>query len=159
MTTDMFEQVIVAAREQNNIDALIAAIPYAALIGIEVQIIGDELLFRLPENPDNIGNPMLPALHGGVIGGFMEMAASLYLLLRAEPLAMPKMIDFSLDYLRAGRHRDTWAECRVWRQGARVANVAITAWQSSRDNPIATARAHFLLKTPIVAQSDELPSV
>lgn len=158
MSNTEFEQLIRTARENSEFAALVAAIPYATLIGIEVQEIGDELLFRLPENPHNIGNPMLPALHGGVIGGFMEMAASLQLLLRAEPLSMPKMIDFSLDYLRAGRHRDTWAECKVWRQGARVANVAITAWQSSRDNPIATARAHFLLKAPTMAQSDELPS-
>jgi acyl-coenzyme A thioesterase PaaI-like protein len=158
MNQKTFESIILAAREQASFAGLTDAIPYARLIGIEIQAIGDELLFRLPENVNNIGNPMLPALHGGVIGGFMEMAASLQLLIRAEPLSMPKMIDFSLDYLRAGRHRDTFAECQVWRQGARVANVSITAWQSSRDNPIATARAHFLLKSSIVAQSDELPS-
>jgi len=63
-----------------------------------------------------------------------------------DTAAIPKMIDFSLDYLRAGRHQDTFAECQVWRQGSRVANVAITAWQTERISPIATARAHFLLK-------------
>jgi acyl-coenzyme A thioesterase PaaI-like protein len=75
----------------------------------------------------------------------MEMSASLHLLMTMDSLAMPKIIDFSLDYLRAGRHQDTYAECQVWRQGNRVANVAITAWQNDIDQPIATARAHFLL--------------
>ena len=57
------------------------------------------------------------------------------------------MIDFSLDYLRAGRHQDTFAECLVWRQGNRLfANVAITAWQNRAINRIAIARAHFYLK-------------
>ncbi|MCY1524341.1 hypothetical protein D9M68_592700 [compost metagenome] len=56
---------------------------------------------------------------------------------------MPKIIDFSIDYLRAGHYRDTYVQCQVWRQGRRVANVAITAWQTTQTEPIATARAHF----------------
>lgn len=157
MTELDFAALITSARVSGEYQGLADAIPYAQLIGVKVETLGDDLVFRLPMNAHNIGNPMLPAIHGGVIGGFMEMAASLQLLIRAEPLAMPKMIDFSLDYLRAGRHRDTFAECQVWRQGARVANVAITAWQSGRDNPIATARAHFLLKPAPLAHKVELP--
>ncbi|MGB1222023.1 MAG: PaaI family thioesterase, partial [Alcanivoracaceae bacterium] len=57
----------------------------------------------------------------------------------------PKTIDFTIDYLRAGHYRDTYAECRVTRLGRRVANVHISAWQVRREDPIAIARAHFLL--------------
>ncbi|WP_221798025.1 PaaI family thioesterase [Oceanobacter mangrovi] len=133
-------------KQHRDYQQLADAIPYARTIGIKVQSIGDELLFVLPRNPDNIGNPMLPAIHGGVIGGFMELAAALQLLIKTEPASMPKVVDFSLDYLRAGRDRETYAECQLWRQGSRIANVAITAWQTERSNPIATARAHFLVK-------------
>ena len=146
-----FEQVLTAARNNKDYRALIESIPYAQLIGLqalEQNQRADEPStprFYLPKNPNNIGNPILPAIHGGVIGGFMEMSASLHLLMTMDSLAMPKIIDFSLDYLRAGRHQDTYAECQVWRQGNRVANVAITAWQNDIDQPIATARAHFLL--------------
>ena len=104
------------------------------------------MLFRLPANKDNIGNPILPALHGGVIAGFMELSAALHLLVFTGAPGLPKIIDFSLDYLRAGQFRDTYAKCQVWRQGRRVANVAITAWQSTPAEPIATARAHFKIE-------------
>ncbi|MGE8325344.1 PaaI family thioesterase [Pseudomonas urmiensis] len=125
---------------------LLALIPYAGLIGIECERRGDELLFRLPANPDNVGNPLLPAIHGGVIAGFMELSAALYLLIYSESVSIPKIIDFSIDYLRAGHLRDTFAHCQLWRQGRRVTNVAITAWQADRDTPIATARAHFKIE-------------
>ncbi|MNF18649.1 hypothetical protein D3C80_2228570 [compost metagenome] len=61
---------------------------------------------------------------------------------------IPKIIDFSTDYLRAGHFRDTYAQCQVWRQGRKVANVSITAWQTRRSEPIATARAHFKIDVP-----------
>jgi len=140
-----FEQILRQAQQNGDYQALIDNIPYACLIGMSFRLFGKEVVFHLPKNDDNIGNPILPAIHGGVIGGFMEMSASLQLMMNMDTVAIPKMIDFSLDYLRAGRHQDTFAECQVWRQGSRVANVAITAWQTERANPIATARAHFLL--------------
>ncbi|MDK2779329.1 MAG: PaaI family thioesterase [Pseudomonadota bacterium] len=140
-----FEKVLQQAQQSGNFQPLVDSIPYAGLIGLQFQRFGQDVLFQLPKNEDNIGNPILPAIHGGVIGGFMELSASLHLMMTMDTAALPKMIDFSLDYLRAGRHQDTFAECQVWRQGSRVANVAITAWQTERSSPIATARAHFLL--------------
>ncbi|PWB35714.1 thioesterase [Pseudomonas sp. SDI] len=134
------------AHAEGNYQPLLQLIPYAGLIGIECSRDGDDLLFRLPANPDNIGNPLLPAIHGGVIAGFMELSAALYLLIFSESAAIPKIIDFSIDYLRAGLYRDTYARCQLYRQGRRVTNVAITAWQADADEPIATARAHFKIK-------------
>ena len=134
------------AHARGDYQPLLALIPYAGLIGIECERQGEDLLFRLPANPDNIGNPLLPAIHGGVIAGFMELSAALYLLIYSESASIPKIIDFSIDYLRAGLYRDTYAQCQLWRQGRRVTNVAITAWQGDRDTPIATARAHFKIE-------------
>ena len=136
------------AHESNNYDPLLQMVPYARLIGIQCQRLGDEMVFRLPSNQDNIGNPTLPALHGGVIAGFMEHAAMLHLLMFMGSPHLPKIIDFSIDYLRAGLYRDTFAACQVWRQGRRVANVAVTAWQTNQAEPIATARCHFKVDEP-----------
>ena len=124
---------------------VIDQIPYARTIGIQCQRFGDDVIFCLPARESNLGNPILPAIHGGVIGGFMEMAAALYLMMSQETPRFPRIVDFSLDYLRAGLHRETFAECRLTRQGNRVANVMASAWQKSRSEPIATARAHFLV--------------
>ncbi|KII38157.1 thioesterase [Pseudomonas fluorescens] len=147
--SESFKEQLQQAHERGDYGPLLDLIPYAQLIGVECSRVGDELLFRLPANKDNIGNPLLPAIHGGVIAGFMELAAALHLLVFTGSPGVPKIIDFSLDYLRAGQSRDTWARCQVCRQGRRVANVAITAWQSTEAEPIATARAHFKLDEPL----------
>lgn len=145
MTVD-FKGLVHQAQQQNNYEALFELIPYARLIGIECAREEDVLIFRLPADKDNIGNPLLPAIHGGVIAGFMELAAAMHLLIATGSGSVPKIIDFSVDYLRAGLYRDTYARCQVWRQGRRVANVSVTAWQTSADEPIATARAHFKIE-------------
>lgn len=146
--SDVTEEQLRQACARGDYTLLLASIPYAQLIGVECSGQGDELLFRLPANKDNIGNPLLPAIHGGVIAGFMELSAAVYLLITTGAPGVPKIIDFSLDYLRAGQFRDTYAKCQVWRQGRRVANVAITAWQDAEAEPIATARAHFKIPEP-----------
>ncbi|PSF04549.1 thioesterase [Marinobacter fuscus] len=133
-------------RETGDFTRMLQSIPYATWIGLQCERFGDDLIFRLPRKEANLGNPILPAIHGGVIGGFMEMSAAIYLIMSRDTLRMPRIVDFSLDYLRAGLDRETYAECRLTRQGNRVANVMITAWQKSRSEPIATARAHFLLE-------------
>ena len=147
--TDSFKEQLQQAHEKGDYASLLHLIPYAKLIGVECSRVGDDLLFRLPANKDNIGNPLLPAIHGGVIAGFMELSAALHLLIFTGSPGVPKIIDFSLDYLRAGQFRDTWAKCQVCRQGRRVANVAVTAWQSTESEPIATARAHFKIEEPL----------
>ncbi|MDB5993156.1 MAG: thioesterase superfamily protein [Pseudomonas sp.] len=147
--TEAFKEQLQQAHEQGDYASVLKLIPYATLIGVECSRVGDDLLFRLPANKDNIGNPLLPAIHGGVIAGFMELSAALHLLIATGSPGVPKIIDFSLDYLRAGQFRDTWARCQVCRQGRRVANVAITAWQSTEAEPIATARAHFKIDEPL----------
>jgi acyl-coenzyme A thioesterase PaaI-like protein len=102
------------------------------------------VIFKLPKKTTNIGNPILPAIHGGVIGGFMEISAALYLAMFQPTPKLPRIVDFSIDYLRAGKLKDSYVECKLTRQGNRVANVIINAWQQSREKPIATSRAHFI---------------
>lgn len=138
-------EVLRYTQETGDFSRMLEGIPYAGFIGLQCDRFGDDLIFRLPPKTENLGNPILPAIHGGVIGGFMEMSAAIYLMMSQETLRMPKIVDFSLDYLRAGLNRETFAECHLTRQGNRVANVMITAWQKSRRQPIATARVHFLL--------------
>ena len=129
-------------------------IAYAAFLGIELLVEGGRNRFRLPFRPDLIGDSSLPALHGGVIAGFMESSAQIQLLLALPDHRLPKNIDFSIDYLRSGNAADAFVDCEVMRQGRRVAQVQIRCWQYERgETPSATARtraiaigrAHFLL--------------
>lgn len=120
-------------------------VPYATFLGIRAEIHENEILFVLPEDEKLIGNPSLPALHGGVIGAFMEQAGAFHLIAKMDKPVLPKIINFSLDYLRPARLKDTYATCRLTRQGRFIANISIIAWQENREQPNALARAHFLI--------------
>jgi uncharacterized protein (TIGR00369 family) len=121
------------------------SIPYVDYLGIRMAPDPERPLFRMPFDPKLIGNPYLPALHGGVVAGFSETAALLHLNQTLRGAKLPKAIDFSIDYLRAGRPEETFAACDVVRLGGRVALVTVRVWQRSPDYPIAVARAHCLL--------------
>jgi acyl-coenzyme A thioesterase PaaI-like protein len=145
MSSSDVGQWLAECRASGDFSALIEGVPYARLIGIECEKRGDEVMFVLPPRESNIGNPTLPALHGGLIGGFIEHSAILHLLMFSETPRYPRVVDLSIDYLSAGHFRPTYAECRILRLGRRVANVAVEVWQTSRRQPIATGRAHLLL--------------
>ena len=136
---------VAAARLEKCPQSVIEMIPYAAFIGAQAKIENDQLLYWLDKRPTNIGNPSLPALHGGVIGGFLELAAAVEIIYNLDIAAVPKVVDFSLDYLRAGRYKTTYAKCNVLRQGKKLINVTASAWQEDENTPIATARCHFLI--------------
>lgn len=123
-------------------------IPYADYLGIRVAPGADAAaapLYRLPYQEKLIGNPRLPALHGGVVAGFAETAAMLHLVHALQGAKLPKGVDFAVDYLRAARPVETFAQCELVRVGARVALVQVRCWQSGPDNPIINARGHFVL--------------
>lgn len=144
-------EVISQVRETGDWANLVQAIPYAKTLGLTLRVLpssddGESTWqFELPPRRSNIGNHTLPALHGGAIAGFMEVSAALRLLAAAKKPCLPRVIDFSIDYLHPGRLQATWAECVVERLGRRTANVSIRAWQQDKSKPIAIARAHFLL--------------
>jgi len=138
--------VVANIQASSDRSALAPAIPYAQTIGADFSDASDTQTFVLKQRDSNLGNPIIPAIHGGVIGGFMELSGAMHLLVSQSTPKFPKIIDFSVDYLRAGQNKDTFAFCEVTRQGSRVANVEVHAWQDSKSHPIALARAHFLLE-------------
>ena len=137
-------------RAEGGIAAWLALIPYAQRIGVSAapDPTGEGLLYRLEPREGNVGNVRLPALHGGVVAAFMETAATLDLMLAARELRLPRIVDVSIDYLRAARVEPTLARCHLLREGRRLANVQVSAWQRREAEPVATARLHFVLGEP-----------
>jgi len=151
------------ARRDDALDALAGSVPYNRFIGVTFDRLGDELTARLPFAEPLIGNPFLPAIHGGVTGAFLEITAITQLawdrawamleagggdaeaILEGRFPPVPKTVDVTIDYLRSGRPRDTFARARVQKTGRRVAHVHVEAWQDARDRPIAMLRGNFLM--------------
>ncbi len=136
---------LTAAKEAGDYQGLFEAIPYAKFLGLKAELHGDELVTTMTYAPHLIGNPALPALHGGTLGALLESAAIFELLWRAESIVLPKTITFTVDYLRSAGAIDTHARGTITRQGRRVSNVRIEAWQDDRAKPVATANAIFLV--------------
>jgi uncharacterized protein (TIGR00369 family) len=120
--------------------------PYAELLGLSVA--GEEAgvpLLTMPWSAGVMGRPGF--LHGGAIGGLLEMAALTALHARFEDADRPRIkpITVTVDYMRGGREAETFALGRITRLGTRVANLEAIAWQDDRDKPIALARMNVLL--------------
>jgi uncharacterized protein (TIGR00369 family) len=90
-------------------------------------------------------------LHGGAIGGLLEMAgfAALASDLAQRGVAQRmKPINISIEYLRAGLPQPIHAMGQVLRAGRRVANVRVEAWQADPATPIASCWMNFQLSAP-----------
>ncbi|MCU4654983.1 PaaI family thioesterase [Roseibacterium sp. SDUM158016] len=154
---------LVKQRRDRALAALTEGVPYVGFMGIRFDRRGDELTAVMPYDEKLIGNPTLPALHGGAIASFLEVAAIVELSfqmlwdeiesgdLDVEALGpdalprLPKTIDFTVDYLRSGLPRDAYARARVNRSGRRYASVHVEAWQDNRQRLFAQATGHFLM--------------
>ena len=128
-----------------QLSELLGRIPYAVFLGVRADLAGDEMTAVLPFSDRLIGNPTLPALHGGVIGAFLEMTAVAQLSVGQGLVGLPRTIDVTIDYLRSGRPRDTFARASIRKAGRRIANVQVEAWQEQRSAPIAVLHGHFLI--------------
>ena len=154
---------VVKQRRDAALNALVHGVPYIQYLGIEFDRRGDELTAVLPFDDKLIGNPLLPALHGGVTAAFLEVTAVIGLswstlweeiesgrldpeqLIGGQMPRLPKTIDFTVDYLRSGLPRDAYARARVNRSGRRYASVHVEAWQDNKQRAFAQATGHFLM--------------
>ncbi len=133
--------------KSNRAASAIRAMPYARHLGIDVVTTGgaDFVLFHLPFETRLVGNMTLPAYHGGVVAAFMQVAAltTVYDLITEDRL--PKLVDFSIDYLSAAGPLDLYARCEVQRLGRRIATVSIRCWQNDAEVPVALSWAHVFI--------------
>ena len=148
---------VIKTRRDAMLAALAKRMNYINFLGVQFDRRGDEITAVMPFKPMLIGNPALPAIHGGSTAAFLEITAVIELswsLIWDEMEAsgapeglpkMPKTIDFTVDYLRSGLPRDVYARARVLRSGRRYASVNAEAWQDNRARPIAQAMGHFLM--------------
>lgn len=129
-----------------DLSRFLEAIPYAQFLNITIDQKGNEITTVMRFEDKLIGNPVLPALHGGAIGAFLEMTSIIQLAFETGITAIPKPIGLTIDYLRSGKPQDLYGRAHITKQGRRVATVHAEAWQDDRARPIASAHGHFLLK-------------
>jgi acyl-coenzyme A thioesterase PaaI-like protein len=139
-------EALTELRQTGRFERVLSAIPYARLLGLSVEVVDGDPITMLPGATHLIGNPMLPALHGGTVGALLESAAIFKLIWEIKSIEVPKTITITVDYLRSARVVETRARASITKHGRRVANVRVHAWQQDEGTPVATAHAHFLVK-------------
>ncbi|MEI9852872.1 MAG: PaaI family thioesterase [Sphingomonas sp.] len=119
--------------------------PYAELLGLIEEPGAEAPVYAMPFAPGVVGRPGF--LHGGALGGLLEMAAigALMQALAGEDAHRVKPINVTVDYMRGGRDKTTRARGSVTRLGTRIANVEAIAWQDDETRPIAAARMNYLI--------------
>ncbi|MGJ5074289.1 PaaI family thioesterase [Bradyrhizobium oligotrophicum] len=120
-----------------------ATSPFARCLGIRL---AENETLMMPFSQQIIGNPVLPAIHGGMTGAFLETAAIITVMRELGASAPPKPIGLTINYLRSGRALDSIASASIVKQGRRVVAFEARAWQDDDTKPIATAFGHFMLR-------------
>jgi uncharacterized protein (TIGR00369 family) len=119
--------------------------PFARCLGIRI---GEDGTLVMPFSPKIIGNPILPAIHGGMTGAFLETTAIVGVT-RELGVSPPKPIGLTINYLRSGRALDSYANVSIVKQGRRVVAFEAQAWQ---DDP--ASQAHRLGVRTFHAEAD-----
>ena len=65
---------VIKQRREALLRALVDGVPYIGFLGVQFDRRGDELTAILPFRDSLIGNPRLPALHGGATAAFLEIS-------------------------------------------------------------------------------------
>ena len=131
--------------EQNDFSDLHRAVPYAEFLRLSLARGEERFITTMHYSDHLIGNTSIPALHGGTLSALLEMASLFQLACEMTPEEMPKIVTITVDYMRSGQARDTYASASATRIGRRVANLRAHAWQDDPAKPIATANVNFLL--------------
>ena len=134
-----------ASLAAERLQAFLDGVPYVRFLGLRAEMAGDEMTAILPFAAHLIGNTVMPALHGGVIGAMMELTALAQLAVTQGGGRAAKTIDITIDYLRPGLAVTAYARADVRKIGRHIASVHVEAWQETPNRPFAALRGHFLL--------------
>jgi uncharacterized protein (TIGR00369 family) len=76
-------------------------VPFNRVLGIEIMAIEEgSVIMRVPMKPEFIGDPVRPAVHGGVISALADTVAGLAVFRCIEWGRAASTVDLRVDYLR-----------------------------------------------------------
>lgn len=128
-------------------DDVACVAPFLDLLGIATtQDQQGHIIGKMTYQPHLIGNPNVPALHGGGVSSLLETVAVMQVMAATDASDIPKTINITVDFLRPAKPLDTYASAVLLRVGRRIATVEATAWQESEDKPVTSARVLLRLR-------------
>lgn len=108
-------------------------IRFNAYMGVKVDELGPGFArLKLPWREEFLGDPLRPALHGGVTAFLADGCGGLAVYTQIMPDGRCSTVDLRMDYLAPGGPVDLVAEARVLRSGNHVAVVNIVVRQGEQ---------------------------
>ena len=138
-------KTILDAKENLDPAIISSYCPFTREMGIKFLLEKNKFYTKLEFSGGLIGNPLIPALHGGVIASLLQNAAQFYVLWEKNIIYIPEIIDISINFLKKGEGIDTFARASIKNNGRRVVNTEVFAWNEDEKSPIASAQANFLI--------------
>ena len=129
--------------------ALLDRFPYARHLGLQAQQHDEGMVVALPYRESFIGNFMLPALHGGVLGAVIEIPARAAAQNADEDARCTRIVDSNINYLRSARAVTTFAKASIVRQGGRTSLIEVTCWQENKNRPVTSGRVQLLFTATV----------
>lgn len=126
-----------------HVTAVIASSGFTAKIGDMIDVSEDGAIWTLSPRFELIGNPLIPALHGGAVTAFLELACSAIVARVLDQLSLPSLISMNVQFLAPMRLQNVTARPDIRRIGRRVAVVHIEAWQDNPDVVACAAQFEF----------------
>jgi uncharacterized protein (TIGR00369 family) len=122
-------------------------IPFNRFLGIKVAAIEESgvVHLTLAFRPEFVGDPMRPALHGGVVSTLADVAGGLAVWTGLDDVrSRVATIDLRIDYLRPGRLERLDAIATVVRKGNRVGVVDVSLFHPiAKDEIVATGKGVY----------------
>ena len=142
-----FNKTLKAIKDSNNNFGISCINEYSQSLGLTFDIDEGEPFTKLLFKDFLVGNPLIPALHGGVIAGLLENASLFHLLWTLELRHLPRLIHISFEFLATCETKDTFASCIINRKGKNIINISAQAWQNNKlEKIIATANCSYLIR-------------
>lgn len=124
---------------------LVQVPPFHRYLGVQLEELDEgRAVVRLPFRDELIGNPLVPAIHGGIIAGLMDMAGGVATF--AELGIPTPTVDMRVDYVRPARARDHLCEATIINLGRTIAFVDVEVRDAETDDLVATGRCIYSTK-------------
>lgn len=130
-----------------HLQQVLSRSPFSAFLGCSAREYNQEPVFQLAFAEHHIGNPLIRAIHGGIIASFCECAATAILALEFGEAELRKAVTQEVTYVRSATAGDCFALARIERTGRRLATVSVKAWQDDVERPVALSRINCLVST------------
>jgi uncharacterized protein (TIGR00369 family) len=130
-------------------------IPFNRFLGMKAcEMARGRVVIEIPWRDELVGDPMRPAMHGGVISTLADTAGGMAVWSALEdPIARVSTIDLRVDYLRPGRLEAIRAEAVVVRVGGRVGVADVRLYHPSAEGEtVATGKGVYAIKVPRAAR-------